>query len=262
MANFKIMGNYALSASKNMGMTYDTLMSLMGAMSKVGKQSSTIGTTIRRLGTALKDNSDKVLTAWRKMGFEQEKLAKAMHINSDETTKAITRNLAAMSKEEYRAATKELNVLMKDLFDTLRDVGKSGQFDNFSQHYVDAVKQAQQVSSSFTANIQKMKNTFLKLGTTISIDVLNDVLDALNEFISKTGKETPAAMLLAEQAFVGFGKTAITVLNIIITGVGILTQGIMLVVSGLAKLGGMASSGVGKLLGGWMRLNIERQKSE
>jgi len=251
MANFKIMGNYALSASKNMGMTYDTLLSLMGAMSKVGKQSSTIGTTIRRLGTSLKDNSDKVITAWRKMGFEQEKVAKAMHTNSDATTKAITKNLAAMSNDEYRDATRDLNVLMKDLFDTMRDIGKSGGeagsfFEQFSKSYVDAIKQAEEVSASFTANIQKMENWFLKLATTISIDALS----AINDFIGKLKTETPQAIASAEMAFKGFGKLVLRVLAAIIAGLNVVITTIGVAFGGLMKISGKLDQGVGSVLGG------------
>jgi len=244
MANFKIMGNYALSASKNMGMTYDTLMSLMGAMSKVGKQSSTIGTTVRRLGTALKDNSDKVLTAWRKLGFEQEKVAKAMHINSDATVKSITRTLSALGKEEYRAATKELNVLMKDLFDTLRDVGKSGHFDKFSQHYVDAIKQAEEVSSSFSANISKLQNRFLALGVTIGVDVL----DQLNKFLGKTKDDAPEAIKVMENAFIILGKTAMAILVTLSAGLTFIISNLMIAFGGVAKLGGLIGAAGGELV--------------
>ncbi len=126
--DFSTISNYALTAAESLGMTKESFLALAGAMSKVGTNASTIGTNIRRLQKLISDDSEANLEFFRILGVEQSKFAGMLRDDSDEAMGQFIARLSEMNTDEFAAATKDLNILIKQMVVSFRSIGSKGYF--------------------------------------------------------------------------------------------------------------------------------------
>jgi len=149
IADFSTLSNYALTAAKSLGLTKESFFALSGAMSKVGLNASTIGTSIRRMQKLVADDTDANIEFFRVLGTAQSEFADALRNDSDATLADFTARLGAMSEERYTRAIKGLPVLLKQAVNSYREIGKNDYFYTM----VNAIKPAQKGLEGITGTM-------------------------------------------------------------------------------------------------------------
>ncbi|MCK5664480.1 MAG: phage tail tape measure protein, partial [Thiotrichaceae bacterium] len=257
MDDMKTIGNYALSAATSINMTYDSLIGLAGAFSKLGKQPSTIGTSIRRLGDISLATTDKMTSSWRKLGVDQEKLQKAFAKGGktgEDAIKGLVQQLGALKVEDperFQDALKGLNVRSKELLATLAQMGEFGSDDLFgyfanTEAMVDAISQAEKVAQSFSKEWESVVNTFKASWTDAGLSFQESFTPILRS-LTKDGPD--GAMSFAE-AVRNMSIMMMQSLQIVINGVAVLVGAFVAAWGGLQKLSGFLDQKVGEAFGG------------
>ena len=130
--DFSTISNYALTSAKALGITQEAFLALSGALSKVGLNASTIGTSIRRLQKIVDDASDANTEFFRILGVGQKQFAALLRDarTSEEALGALTSRLSEMNDVDFNRATKQMDVLVKQTVVSLREIGKKNYYKN------------------------------------------------------------------------------------------------------------------------------------
>ncbi len=248
MEDMKIIGNYALSAATSINLTYDSLIGLAGGFAKLGKQPSTIGTSIRRLGDISLATTDKMTTAWRKLGVDQGKLqadfVKGGKV-AEQAVAGLIKQLGALkveNPERFQDALRGLNVRSKELLATLAQMGETGGddlFGNFSdpENIINAVEQAEEVAQSFGKTWTSVTNTFKAAWTDSGISIMEN----LQPILKSLTVDGPNGALSFADAVKAMAVAMVSSLKIVIDGLTVLVASFALAYAGWQKLTGFAT---------------------
>jgi len=106
----------------------------------------------------MQSSSEEVITAWRRIGFDNKQLLKDMEKDSVETLRRITKRFGDIADAEWQQITAPLDIRMRDTLNLLRQIGQQDLLDVFIGKYSDAIGQAQKQTQGFEANWGKMVN--------------------------------------------------------------------------------------------------------
>ena len=199
LKDFTTISNYALTTAKSIGMSADAYLSLAGAMSKVGLNASTIGTSIRRLKKFMDSSSESMRIFYRMLGTSQKELAASLEDDkstekideSAEGLKKFTRALATMKRDEadrYREMTKDLNTFEKATIDSLTQIGENDYFSSMfktASEGIDATgkklktleEQAALMSRGISDTFKRLKNTISQSFDEAAVNTIGKIFD-------------------------------------------------------------------------------------
>jgi TP901 family phage tail tape measure protein len=191
--DINIIGNYALSSAKSVGLTIDAFTALSASMSNTGKKASTIGTNIRRFSEILNEDNNKVVAFFDRIGVNQKELARNISKGGEESNKALKGFLQDINRYSTQAFTQALegtDTLVRDTLQSLfiasdsiqKELDKSLQVDNT------ALDKAKEITESMAITWAKLGNNILErvtpavegLGMLIT-DVIANPLNSLFE---------------------------------------------------------------------------------
>jgi TP901 family phage tail tape measure protein len=153
------LSNYALSTASSLNMSADSVGALATTFSNLGMNASTIGTQIRKLDVIFKSSKGNVKDFWDIAGQSQDEFLKKVK-NGDEGIIEFTNLLATMSEKQFTDATRNMEILEKQLLQNIRNGG-----DKIIEHFkmiktnLDASTQAQIKSLGATTLMERAWNS-------------------------------------------------------------------------------------------------------
>jgi TP901 family phage tail tape measure protein len=153
------LSNYALSTASSLNLSADAVGALATTFSNLGMNASTIGTQIRKLDVLFKSSKGNVKDFWDIAGQSQEEFLKKVK-NGDEGIIEFTNLLANMSEKQFTDATRNMEILEKQLLQNIRNGG-----DKIIEHFskiktnLDASTQAQIKSLGATTLMERAWNS-------------------------------------------------------------------------------------------------------
>ena len=171
------LSNYALAASKSIGLTSEQVLGLSTAFSNFGLNASTIGTQIRKFAESIKTQTDASANFYAVLGINQAQLLTDMQRDSTATMESLVKSISELSTSEYNAAVSKLPLLQKNVFDTIRKTG-----DKIIQHTRalyksehDSLAQAETIALSYKSALERTRNALLELTN----EAINSSLDSM-----------------------------------------------------------------------------------
>ena len=172
LKDFTTISNYALTTAKSIGLSADAYLSLAGAMSLVGLNASTIGTSIRRLKKFTDSSSEAMKVFFRYLGITQKEF-RGLLSDSKTSTQALvslSTQLAKLSdnKKEYTAATRKMNIQEKATADALALIGKSDSLLRMLVQVKSAAAETGKLEAQAKKMAQGLDRAFKSVGFAIS----------------------------------------------------------------------------------------------
>jgi len=255
LKDFTTISNYALTTAASIGIQSDAYLALAGAMSKVGLNASTIGTSIRRLKKFTDSSSEAMVTFFRYMGASQGDF-RAMLNNTETSTEALvtfSRKLAVLSKdkEAYTRATAKLNIQEKSTADVLAQIGKN-EYLSVMLSKVKAVtaetKELENQARQMAVGLEKgfarvgslIKQTFNESFLSVMETMFGDATRDAEKFTDMINTVTKTILVLMQQIPIVVAGFTAWIIKQKLLNVGIATTNSLLVGmwSGLKKMGG------------------------
>ena len=213
LKDFTTISNYALSTAESIGLTADAYFALSGAMSKVGLNASTIGTSIRRLKKFTDSTADSIKHFFRILGTNQDTFTKAIRGKGGEKEMVkFTRQLAKMSeehKDRYKEMTKDLNVFEKSTIDSLAAIGKGDYFKSMLNGLELSAKGMKILETQAKEMSSGLIRTFNRIQESIKQSFNKEYVDFMKNFFDSSSAD---AMTASIEAFVDKLKGVIRVL--------------------------------------------------
>ena len=245
LKDFSTISNYALVAAKNIGLSSDAYLALNGALSKVGLNASTIGTSIRRLGVLLTGQTKSTKSFFDATGISQKKLAEAIRNNSASALAEFSKKLKELSPKKFQEMTGAMDVLTRSTVTALKEM-------DFAKMY-EEVDKARSVTEQASESAKGFERAWVsaKIKMTESLkSAFEPITKKLNEIINSSGKKGPSAIQAFADAIKAFGTIVVKVMSVVLSAI----NGVMLTlgtaVAGLSKLAGAGSQILGQTLGG------------
>jgi hypothetical protein len=184
LKDFTTISNYALTTAASIGIESEAYLALAGAMSKVGLNASTIGTSIRRLKKFTDSTAESMQTFFRYLGISQKDFTLLLQDSSTSTATLITltRHLAKIrdtSSEKYMNMTKNLNIQEKATIDTLALIGKADYMTKMILDIGRATKESKELEKQALLMSQGLKKAFERISNILS-QTFNGLGDAIS----------------------------------------------------------------------------------
>ena len=203
------LSNYALAAAESIGMTIDTIGGLSAAFSNAGTNASTIGTSIRRFSTLLKDNGTEVETFFNKVGVNQSTLLRHINSNTADSNKAMiefSKILASKSTEDFNEITKGMDVLAVQSLNLIRNNASSIEqiITISSDGSTGQLKNTEVIMESYRVSIESIWNSIKQKVITTSTEIgiaINKILT-----LGRTPMEQYAAVMKDMKETIEFKK--------------------------------------------------------
>lgn len=178
-------GAFGTVAGYNTG----TVAALGASMRGFGIQEEVAATSIKNMMLALVAGETATKGqkgAWKKLGFDHEKVAKDMQVNAEETTLSVLKSIAKLEAHEQASTLKELfgseSLLgIAPLLNSIETVEKNLASVKDAVNFDGSMNKEYEARAETTANnIQLLKNNMAHLGIVIG----SAVLPALNRLIN------------------------------------------------------------------------------
>jgi len=122
--DINVFSNYALATAKSANITRHFIEALAIAFSNAGFEASTIGTSIRRLGDLLQDNSEAVRQFFKSLGVNQKLFAQQVGKSAEDSERMmvwLVKKLKNMSDSEFQEAVGNMETLAKQTLSAIRN---------------------------------------------------------------------------------------------------------------------------------------------
>ena len=178
--------SYALEASLSAGLTENAVASLYIAFRNAGQGVSTVGTNVRRFAQILGESKASINKVFIELGVNQQLLANQMKKGgkeSEEAMESFIKELNSLSKEDYGRLVRDLQVLDKQVFDSLRN-----NYNTISKHLKktsEGVRDELKKSEIAVDNTQKAWERFVNNIKSLSLDMAHSVTDAFQVALNK-----------------------------------------------------------------------------
>lgn len=132
LQDFSTISNYALTTAKTIGLTSKSYLALSGAMSKMGLNASTIGTSIRRLEKLATDSSKDVSEFFLQIGYSQNEFLTLMKQGAEGNVKALetlTNRMTSLRTEIGDANFKDIlpnDIQLRATLNTMLEMSTAG----------------------------------------------------------------------------------------------------------------------------------------
>ncbi|MCD6433246.1 MAG: phage tail tape measure protein, partial [Sulfurimonas sp.] len=220
LKDFTTISNYALTTAKSIGINADSYLALAGAMSKVGLNASTIGTSIRRLKKFTDATSESMTIFFRVLGYSQKDFSSDLIENSSKSLIKFSRALADMEPERFKLMTKGLNIFEKATIDTFKVIGENDYLHLMTSRLARVTEDTKNLSKQAALMATGLSDTFARIGNVIksafnetAISALDGMFDRTNaEDYAKAIEELGNAVIFVMKVIVAFG-TAIAIVS-------------------------------------------------
>lgn len=190
LKDFTTISNYALTTAKSIGLSSDAYLALAGAMSKVGLNASTIGTSIRRLKKFTDSTSTSMVKFFRILGTSQKEFSKGLSDDPENSLINFSRALATLQKDgsdRYKRMTQDLNIFEKATIDTFAAIGDNdymakiiGKIDGVTPAMKNLEKQTSKMASGLERSFAIIKTTIATSFNTQALELFNGMFDREN----------------------------------------------------------------------------------
>jgi len=243
LKDFSTISNYALTTAHHIGLTSDSYLALAGALSKVGLNASTIGTSIRRLSKFTDDGADSVQRFFNVVGKSQQQFRKDLQDDAREMGN-FTKRLAEMTDPQFQNAIKELNIQMKNTAVALRKVGKENYFGKMMEETASAKSVIEQGKKAAEGLATQWAIAGNKIKSSMNLSI-SAVVKELEKVITKAKKDGVDAFDLFLKSIQVFAEWSIKALSGVVFVLTQIMAGLGQAVGGILKLGGLVGQSVG-----------------
>jgi len=197
------LGNYALQTAKALNITENAIGAMSIALSNSGVNSSSLGTSIRRLQKIFTSTSPTVEKFFDSIGLNRQQLLLDFAKGGEESNEAFATFIETLSKvdaSEFIKLTSGFDVLIKETLNQLKN-NANPILDSFNDSFNVTNEELNKANKLAETNISVFKrfgNNLLDTGNkTISplIDLLADLVSKLNEVQQSTAQETKSGFI-------------------------------------------------------------------
>lgn len=175
--DFSTIANYALTTAKSLGITAEAYLALGGAMSKVGLNASTIGTSIRRLGKLAYSQSKDIQNFFLELGMTQADFARAMQEDSISAIQHLSKAMRDFKGEGGLQSILPNQIQLKNTLNTLVQINEQ----QYLQKMYDAIEKGGDKANQLMKQTQVASLGIQRVLTTIG----NSIKSMYNQGIDK-----------------------------------------------------------------------------
>jgi len=185
--DINVFSNYALATAKSANITRHFIEALAIAFSNAGFEASTIGTSIRRLGTILQDNSNAVRQFFRSLGINQQLFAQQVSKSAEDSERMmvwLVKRLKNMSNQEFQEAVGGMEVLARQTLSAIRNNADSilEQLRILNEGVSGELDKANIMLDTYIGKWERLKNS---LGLAFN-GLMQNALPILENIVNKT----------------------------------------------------------------------------
>ena len=193
LKDFTTISNYALTTAKSIGINADSYLALAGAMSKVGLNASTIGTSIRRLKKFTDSTSKSMQVFFRVLGQSQGAFSKDIIDSQGKSLIKFSRALADMDPTRFKLMTQQLNIFEKATIDTFRAIGENDYLHLMKSRLERVTKETNNLAKQAKLMSTGLADTFSRIGNTIKSSFNKEAINILDGLFSRDDTDKYAA---------------------------------------------------------------------
>jgi len=185
--DINVFSNYALATAKSANITRHFIEALAIAFSNAGFEASTIGTSIRRLGIILQDNSGAVQQFFKSLGVNQQLFAQQVSKSAKDSERMmvwLVKRLKNMSDQEFQQAVGGMEVLARQTLSAMRNQASAilEQLKVLNNGVNGELEKSNVMLETYITKWEQLKNS---LGLAFS-GLMQNALPVLERMITKT----------------------------------------------------------------------------